>query len=122
MKSFYLTNLFYDWMIYVDGLDVIDSRSLEQYYAFSPSTIRQTQKRGIMGNVVLNDGKCSCSQAWIDLNQPVIFFYLRNQCNVNRLFYHQFQLIFIQDRTNISQNISQKQMHFSSQFCNSTSC
>jgi len=34
MKNFYLTNLFYDWMIYVDGLDVIDSRSLEQYYAF----------------------------------------------------------------------------------------
>ncbi len=50
-------------MFYEDGLNVIDSRSLEQYYAFFPSTIRQMQALGVMGNVVLNDGKCSCSQS-----------------------------------------------------------
>lgn len=51
---------------------------------FSPSTIRQMQERGIMGNVVSNDGKCSCSQAWIDLNQPVIFTWEINATEIGR--------------------------------------
>ncbi len=46
-------------MFYVDGLNVIDSRSLEQYYAFSQAQ-SEMQARGVMGNVVSNDGKCSC--------------------------------------------------------------